>query len=254
MSDLQSYILNHEDSFRKARLPSLYSDLRVQKTTNPDGYAANIAAWQQALSHAARAGAIPASAAGASNPITLRTSDDLVRALADSKYGRPMGLGAVFEESVQDGLMIPLQDFINSKDSIYSRSWLPSPRQVLNWGLRQIGLASAGYNSGDGSKLKAGNLVILSNLEDVGGLVLEKIAAAASSTVDRIIDVETFKSELSKLLERDSNISDTDTTVLLKFLERDKAALACDGKVTKPPLPLPPPSSILRPLIPTTRP
>lgn len=179
---------------------------------------------------------IPASAAGANNLIIIRTSDDLVRALADSKYGRPMSLDAVFEESVQDGSMIPLQDFINTKDSIYSRPWLPSPWRILSWGLRQIGLASASYDAGNGNKLKAGSLVVLANLEDVGGMVLEKIAAAASSTVDRVTDVETFKSELSKLLRRDSGISDADTTVLLRYLERDKAALSCDGKVTQSPL------------------
>ena len=97
-NSLLSYILTHEDSFRRARLPSLYSDFRPQAVTNPDGYAANVSAWQSALAHACRDGYIPSqNAGGAAGPdkLVLRTGEELLRALESETWGRPLGLGCV---------------------------------------------------------------------------------------------------------------------------------------------------------------
>lgn len=78
----------------RARLASLYSDFRVQRATNPDGYTANVAAWQDALEHAARAGVIPASGGGKSI-LSLSTDEKLIRALESKEWGRPLALGTV---------------------------------------------------------------------------------------------------------------------------------------------------------------
>ncbi|KAH0548250.1 hypothetical protein GP486_008041 [Trichoglossum hirsutum] len=94
MSELLNFILNHEEQFRRARLPSLYSDFRHQRTTNPDGYAVNVSAWRAALGHAAREGLIP-SPDTRSDLLVLRFSDDLRRALETKEWGRPLALGAV---------------------------------------------------------------------------------------------------------------------------------------------------------------
>jgi len=110
MSELLQYILQHEEAFRryspsltrtqapcadidrsKARLASLYSDFRLQRATNPDGYQANIKAWQKALTNATRAGVLPS----ANALLVLRTDEDLIRALESRDWGRPLALGAV---------------------------------------------------------------------------------------------------------------------------------------------------------------
>jgi len=75
----------------KARLASLYSDFRLQRAANPDGYQANIKAWQKAFANATRAGVVPS----AIDLLVLRTDEDPVRALESRDWGRPLALGAV---------------------------------------------------------------------------------------------------------------------------------------------------------------
>jgi charged multivesicular body protein 7 len=95
------------------RLPSLYSDFTLQKKTNPEGYAVNIAAWEQALNRAAkrgytssrgvrvRSGSIgsPKNTEGnkkKTDHLILRTDESLLRDLELPEWGRPVALGAVF--------------------------------------------------------------------------------------------------------------------------------------------------------------
>jgi charged multivesicular body protein 7 len=146
MSELLTYILNNEDAFRRYavfeiskqnspftstcvkltylkpldrnRLPSLYSDFALQKKTNPDGYAVNVAAWEQALNHAAKRGYTSSrgvrvrsgSSASQKNAgpsrkktdhLILRTDESLLRDLELPEWGRPVALGAVFVSAMQ---------------------------------------------------------------------------------------------------------------------------------------------------------
>jgi hypothetical protein len=95
------------------RLPSLYSDFTPQKKTNPDGYAVNVAAWEQALNRAAKRGYTSSrgvrvrsgSSVSATNNsakrmktdhLTLRTDESLLRDLESPEWGRPVALGTVF--------------------------------------------------------------------------------------------------------------------------------------------------------------
>lgn len=145
MSELLNYILTHEDAFRKYvlsrlviaigmheslirkwnlskwlihlnastrnRLPSLYSDFTLQRTTNPDGYAINVMAWEQALVNAAKngyvsrdarandSGSAGKSAAGGrakSNHLVLNASGSLLRDLEIPELGQPVALSTVF--------------------------------------------------------------------------------------------------------------------------------------------------------------
>ncbi|KKY21125.1 putative snf7 family protein [Phaeomoniella chlamydospora] len=225
MSALLNWILEHENNFRKARLPSLYSDFSVQKVTNPDGFAANVAAWQTALSHALKAGAIE-STNGSNDVLVLQTNENLIRELENPQFGRPLGLSLVLDDAVQKGIMIPIQDFKNSQTSIYSTRWIPSPWQVFNWGLRQIGFGHA-YS---GQKLQVGSLVIIANVEDIAAKVLSEMQKRSSGLTDRVMAVESFKEDLTKILGLRS-VSTTDLSVLLKYLQRDKAAISYDDKV-----------------------
>jgi charged multivesicular body protein 7 len=91
----------------------LYSDFTLQKKTNPDGYAVNIAAWEQALNRAAKRGytssrgvRVRSGSLGSANNTTggrkktdhliLRTDESLLRDLELPEWGRPVALGAVF--------------------------------------------------------------------------------------------------------------------------------------------------------------
>lgn len=75
----------------RARIPSLYSDFRLQRTANPDGYSANIAAWETGLSHALQEGLIPEG----KDVLSLRTGDAVLQALDTREWGKPLALAAV---------------------------------------------------------------------------------------------------------------------------------------------------------------
>ena len=72
-----------------------------------------------------------------------------------------MALGAVIQDAVEKRELVPLQDFLSAKKSIYSKSWVPSAWQVVNWGLRQIGIGGAAGED----KLAVGDFVVMANVE-----------------------------------------------------------------------------------------
>lgn len=147
----------------RTRLQSLYSDFRLQKETNPDGYHANSVAWIRGLTAAARAGLLPLKqkASAHSSHLAFTSGDELAKALHTQQYGRPPALDAVIRDAVDNRELIPLTDFLNAQRSIYSKSWVPSPWQVVSWGLKQLGVS--GLLGGD--KLAVGNFVVLANVE-----------------------------------------------------------------------------------------
>ncbi len=73
---------------------SLYSDFRYQQAVNPDGYAANVAAWRKALFSAARAGLVPGKQ-GQNDQLAIWTGEELLRELETEHLRRPLALGAV---------------------------------------------------------------------------------------------------------------------------------------------------------------
>ncbi|KAK2753140.1 hypothetical protein FQN54_007965 [Arachnomyces sp. PD_36] len=254
MSDLLNYILNHEESFRRARLPSLYSDFSLQRHTNPDGYASNVSAWQHALANAARAGHIPSSllgggSAGQSNKqgtghknslLVLTTSDGLVRELESPEWGRPVALGCVVDEAIRTKTMIPLQTYLTSPDNIFRKRWveLPAltPSNVVNWSFRQLkGFMGSEdeTNIGASAKLDVRNLVLVDNVKEAAKLVLNRVSASNTSSVDRIYSKEMFCAEFTHVFDENTTLSETDFDVLLTFLSRDKDAIIYDGKTIK---------------------
>ncbi|KAF4308588.1 putative 3-hydroxyisobutyrate dehydrogenase protein [Botryosphaeria dothidea] len=224
MSELLEFILSHEDAFKsRGRLASLYSDFRIQQASNPDGYNANITAWRQALTDAARAGLIP-SQTGANNLLTLSTSEALLRELTSKDFGRPLALAAVIHDAVSKKEMIPLKDFRVAQTSIYARSWSISPLSILSWGLQQLGVIG-GTTSQD--KLAAGEFVIMANLEAASNAIIAQ-ASNHKSVVDRIYSLDSFHSTFEHALSTSQTLTPTDLSLALTHLSRDKSALSYD--------------------------
>lgn len=111
----------------------------MQRKTNPDGYEANASIWLRALSLASNEGFVQ-TGAGQHDRYVLHSSNELARQLQTTEFGRPIALGAVIEDAVKKKELIPLKDFLNSEQSIYAKSWIPTPWEVISWGLRQIGV------------------------------------------------------------------------------------------------------------------
>jgi len=128
--------------------------------------------------------------------------------------------------------MIPVKEFLTTDRSIYSKSWVPSPWTVLQWGLQQIGLAGTGnYEGTSGArKLKTLAFVLVEVLEKVATQVLAAREKCGQSLTGRIVSREEFGQELGALGV--AGVSDEDITILLRYLERDKQALSYDDNVS----------------------
>ena len=78
----------------RARLPSLYSDFTLLRSSNPDGFAANISLWLSALREATKAGKLSV-AGGAVDRLSLTIGEELLQALETKEHGRPLALASV---------------------------------------------------------------------------------------------------------------------------------------------------------------
>ena len=162
------------------RLASLYSDFRYLHATNPEGYYANLAAWETGLSNAARLGLVP----GTRNRLSLKTGPQLVGALETVKWGKPLALGAVVvrtlctilptrtparqpqlitrtqNEALAQGRIIPLKAFLELSTSVYEQTWYQRSRSLVSWGLQTLGLRGMAKN-----ELLNQQYVLLGNVE-----------------------------------------------------------------------------------------
>ncbi|KOS47252.1 hypothetical protein ACN38_g1759 [Penicillium nordicum] len=259
MSELLKYILTHEEAFRRNRLPSLYSDFTPQKKTNPDGYAVNVAAWEQALNRAAKRGYTSSrgvrvrsgSTVSAKSGITpvkrkktdhliLRTDESLLRDLESPEWGRPVALGTVFDEAVRNNSMIPLPVYKTTAGLLQKKSqWklidpgVLSPWNVMSWGARQLKGFVVGSESDSAPKLQVQELVLIENLQEAADLAVKKATGGNSSKLDLIYSRESFVEEFAATLNDATELSDADFDVLLLYLSRDSGAIAYDGKTIK---------------------
>lgn len=229
MTVLLDYILQHEDAFKNQyRINSLFSDFRQQREVNPEGYQANITAWTKALSDAARAGVIPTQGTTC-DILSIRTGEELVRGLAHPVYGKPECLPSVLHEAVQKREMVPLKDFLNAKESIYKTSWIPSPWQMMQWGLRQVGVLG---KSGAPNKLAANNFVVVKNVEVAADEILNKMKEHTSAA-DRVLSRADFLKRFQTIMSPAAPLTINDLNILLVHMARDKQAISYNANTIK---------------------
>ncbi|KAK3182088.1 hypothetical protein K4F52_006653 [Lecanicillium sp. MT-2017a] len=228
MGELAEYLAQNDADFRKARLPALYADFRPQRTLNPDGYRANIAAWRHGLSLLASRGLL--SKRGASpNALVFNVDDSLLRDLESRQYGQPLALGTAIRESVSDHTMFPLQTFLQSPHNVFQKSWSGIPWAVMGWTLRQIGIVDPARGE---DKLPKGQYVITENLHSATkqfGSIMEE----HQSRFDRIFTKAQFHNTFASDLIEGQRLSETDTDVLLRHLSRDKDMIEFNGKIIR---------------------
>ncbi|GFN13426.1 hypothetical protein AtubIFM56815_006093 [Aspergillus tubingensis] len=239
MTTLLQYILS-QDSFRKNRLPSLYSDFPIHRKTNPEGYTTNIAAWEHALTSAAKHGYIaphgPASK-GKANHLILRADESLLRDLEIPECGRPVALGAVFDEATRNRTMVPLHLYRTNPASLRKPQWgidtsVLSPWAVMSWGMKQLkGVVIGGEEATP--RLQPQELVLVENLKEAADRVVKSATANSPSKTDLVYSKESFVNEFAGVLDEGTRLSDVDMDVLLLYMSRDSGAIAYDGKTIK---------------------
>lgn len=177
------------------------------------------------MAKAALAGKLPSD-----QRLILQSSEALLNALASPQYGRPSGLGLVFDDGIRSGQMLELKDFVDSTNSIYQQTWIPSPWSVLKWSLRQTGLIGARSYDVSGN-IRTGQLVLVAALEEIFKQVLILQEEKGHSVTDRVMTREAFTGDLARL--SNVKLSAQDTDVLLQYLRRDKQVLSYDLSTVK---------------------
>lgn len=66
------------------------------------------------------------------------------------------------DDAVRRKELVPLKEFIEAKNSIYAKSWVPTPWQIVSWGLKQIGVIGGDTTE---DRFVAGNFVVMANVE-----------------------------------------------------------------------------------------
>ncbi|KAF4552120.1 Snf7-like protein 2 [Elsinoe fawcettii] len=227
------FLQTHLPAFQSPpRLSSLYSSFTPLRTLNPDGYAANSTTWLSALILLSRHGLLPSTSTGsAPSALLLSSTPALAQALSTPQLGQPLSLSAVINDAVAQGALIPLHDFNARERSIYAPGpWVPSPMQVVRWGLKQLGLTGGG-----GDALVAGDFVVRETLEKVGEMVSREVLGLGGVT-ERVIPRREFEERFSGLLkerEEGAELSVRDMGVLLRFLERDRGVLSFSERTVK---------------------
>ncbi|MCJ1269847.1 hypothetical protein MMC22_009740 [Lobaria immixta] len=198
MTKLLDFVLNEGEQFRRARLPSLYSDFSLQRYTNPDGYAANIAAWEDILIKANGEGLIPAGPDGR-DFLSLRTGEELLQSLETREWGRPLALGIVIDEAVSRQHLIPVKDFLQNTSSIYDQGWFVRPRRLISWGFRQLGATGRTSTS---MKLPVARYVIVEVVEIVKFSASNESPSPISTEDRTIASLRSLISDLNLQVDR----------------------------------------------------
>lgn len=161
--------------------------------------------------------------------LAFTSGTELETALRHAKYGRPLALGAVVQDAVDKGDLIPVQQFKSATKSIYSRSWVPSPWQVVNWGLRQVGIGGASNTD----KLSVGDFVVVANVEHAAQALLACLSNESTSLTSRLYTRSLFEEEFAGCVPDSTALSSTDMSLLLTYLDRDKPVLTFDNNTVK---------------------
>lgn len=108
------------------------------------------------------AGVIPSQAGTEHDRFVLHCGEQLARALQTQEFGRPLALGAAIQDAVRKKDLIQVKEFLDAKQSVYAKSWIPTPWQIVSWTLRQLRVI--GEEVAD-DKLVAASFVVMANVE-----------------------------------------------------------------------------------------
>lgn len=197
--------------FNGRRKVSLYSDFRKLKERNPDGYEANMHAWESLLKTVIDS--------RKSNEFLLSLGNDFLRKLYDPEYGKPLALDIVIDSMVARRSIIPKAWYVACKHSIYASdgvlSWLMS--KVIDKGWHSIakddGLVDEEY-------------LVVEKLDEMAGKVWANLQADSYS---QSLYTREMVYEFLESIIPDRKMVD----FVLLYLSRDKPRLKISGDTIK---------------------
>ncbi|KAH7929705.1 Snf7-domain-containing protein [Leucogyrophana mollusca] len=236
----------------KSRLQSLYSDVSRQKHSNPTSYNAHVDWWHRTFEALVSRG-WQAEDTGKlkgkdndekfenrSNKLVLSARRPLVEKLRFEGVGKPLGLGTTIAELRKSKHLVSLSQFLSATHSIYDPGWLPYRvasyvvGKPLWWALEQLDIVRSedAYSEAEMWKKVEGDYVVLTLVEAAADALTAK-RGVGMGPADNLYTFEGFRTEFAAQLLPDVVLSELDTRVLLRYLERDRGVLVVDKDVIK---------------------
>ncbi|BEI83519.1 hypothetical protein CcaverHIS002_0401230 [Cutaneotrichosporon cavernicola] len=212
----------------RERLGALYSFTRAQRDTNPDGYAANVKWWGDAISASLKAGYL-------GDTLVLHPSQ-LPDKFANGTQ-RPRGLVGVLD-ALTPATLLPLARYdaqtmpIDAAPSLGSRV----AGGVLGAGWAVLGRLSPFSSSGPSEeqlwKATSDDLVHLPSIRSAAAAWIAHITANPPlNYTDSVFSRASFTLEFKDIMS--TPLSTADMNILLRWLERDARRIVVDGDIIK---------------------
>ena len=257
-------------STSKSRLQSLYSDISRQKNSNPTSYHAHVDWWQRTLEELVARGwqtettsppkgeetdAQDARSERQSNKLVFGARRTVVDRFRYDGVGKPLGLAStivralsffptetngnvlVKAELQRNDSLVTLSQFLTSQQSVYDPGWLPYRvasflvGKPLWWAMEQLDIVRSedSYSETEMWKRVEGEYVLLRLVERAADAVDASLGGLCLA--DRLYTVTTFRRAFGSKVLPGVSLSETDTRVLLRYLERDRRVLVQDKDV-----------------------
>ncbi|KAG0699639.1 Snf7-domain-containing protein [Suillus ampliporus] len=237
LSTLSTYV-----STSRSRLQSLYSDIHRQKHSNPSSFHAHVDWWHRTLKDIISRGWQGSDGSdGTSNKLVLGARRALVDRLRYEGVGKPLGLGTTIAEMRRSNDLIPLSQFLTSLHSVYDPGWLPYRiasfvvGKPLWWAMEQLDIVRSedSYTEAEMWKKIEGDYVMLGLVVQAADTLETLRDGAGISPADNLYTLEEFRREFGANVLPGVVLSETDTKVLIKYLERERRVLVQDGDIIK---------------------
>ena len=135
-----------------------------------------------------------------------------------------------------------MTEFMSARTSILDPGWLPYRiaslvvGKPLWWALEQIGIVdSERHLSSDSLQVDwSGEYVFVELLEQATDAVLALQEARVTGPADALYTIEGFRKTFASIFSASEQpaLSETDTRILIKFLERERKAVVTDNEVS----------------------
>ncbi|KAG1827170.1 Snf7-domain-containing protein [Suillus subaureus] len=237
LSALPSYV-----STSKSRLHSLYSDIHRQKHSNPSSFHAYVDWWHGTLKDFISRGWQGSDGPdGTSNKLILGARRTLVDKLRYEGVGKPLGLGTTIAEMQRSNDLVLLSQFLTSQQSVYDPGWFPYRiasfvvGKPLWWAMEQLDIVRSedSYTEAETWKKIEGDYVMLGLVVQAADTLETLRDGIGLSPADNLYTFEDFRREFGVKVLPGVVLSEIDTKVLIKFLEREKRVVIQNGDVIK---------------------
>jgi charged multivesicular body protein 7 len=218
--------------FSDKRKISLYSDFRRLQDINPEGYDANIAAWQSVLVDATVKGGFP------DKTLLFADSSSMLNDLYDPKHGIPLALDVVIDDMVAEGTLIPSSDYMSRAASIYYKPWInASALGMVKWAFSKTGLYDPAFHAGSAGSLRREKYVVVKQLDAYSTMVLDclrKLPGVGTIYSKSVFTRDLFDSLVASVIKEHcgetTGLTKDDFDCIVKYLTRDKKYMSINSE------------------------